>query len=394
MPRPIEDDAEMPFLDHLEELRKVIIKCVLALAASCFVIGIFTVQFNELLMYPFNKAQADFGQPVALPRVGSVFAPFFVMFEIAVFGGIFVALPFVLYFLARFVAPALTARERSVITPGCVAAVALFASGAALAFFFILPTGIRFSFEVSQMMNWEILYDLENYYSSVVWVPLATGVSFELPLLVVILIYIGALKPEFLKKYRRVIFVAIMIFAAVVTPPDPLTLVLLTVPLYLLYEAAVFVGVRLLGRKLKARADEEYEESFRAPAAAGFAGDDPRYSETRFKAEDAPGANALDDSYLNYGDAETMSMKEINALGERNPSSGASPDGGDSSGQPDAEKPSGEPPLPAGWDYDDSPPPPLPEEGGAAPADAGGEPGNPGGKSGSAGSPEEGGGGK
>lgn len=255
------NDGDMPFLDHLEELRKVIIKSVIALFVACVIIGIFTVQFNEMLMYPFERAQEIFKKEVPLPRVGSVFSPFFVMFEISIFGGIFFALPFILYYIGQFIIPALTQRERKVIKPVLCASTLLFTAGAALAFFFMLPIGISFSFKISEMMKWEILYDIQNYYSFIVWVPLATGISFQLPLLIILLIYIGVLTPEFLRKNRRVIFVVILIFSAIVTPPDPLTLILLTIPLYMLYEAAVFIGTRLLSGKIqKEKAEEEAQK--------------------------------------------------------------------------------------------------------------------------------------
>lgn len=255
------NEGDMPFLDHLEELRKVIIKSVIALFVACVIIGIFTVQFNEMLMYPFERAQELFGKEVPLPRVGSVFSPFFVMFEISIFGGIFFALPFILYYIGQFIIPALTKRERKVIKPVLCASTLLFTAGATLAFFFMLPIGISFSFKISEMMKWEILYDIQNYYSFIVWVPLATGVSFQLPLLIILLIYIGVLTPEFLRKNRRVIFVVILIFSAIVTPPDPLTLILLTIPLYMLYEVAVFVGTRLLSGKIqKEKAEEESQK--------------------------------------------------------------------------------------------------------------------------------------
>ena len=333
----------MPFLDHLEELRMAIIKCVAALALSCFIIGIFTVQFNDLLMYPFERAQQMYGKEVPMPRVGSVFSPFFVMFDIAIFGGVFIALPFILYFLGQFLMPALTEREKKVIRPAMCAATVLFAAGASLAFFFILPTGINFSFKISEIMHWEILYDIQNYYSFVVWVPLATGVSFQLPLLIILFIYIGLLSPKTLRKNRRLVFVLILIFAAVATPPDPLTMVMLTLPLYLLYEAAVMVGSRLLSGKIKKEEEEEEEE--RRRAAESYR----RYVEEQSKLEDDYYKHAYDfkndpeggepsgENPQNPenpgGDGDTFdyekyyaySMAEINKLGAKN-SEGGNPE--------------------------------------------------------------------
>ena len=305
----------MPFLDHLEELRMVIIKCVAALALSCFIIGIFTVQFNELLMYPFERAQQMYGKEVPMPRVGSVFSPFFVMFDIAIFGGVFIALPFILYFLGQFLMPALTEREKKVIRPAMCAATVLFVAGACLAFFFILPTGINFSFKISEIMHWEILYDIQNYYSFVVWVPLATGVSFQLPLLIILFIYIGLLSPKTLRKNRRLVFVLILIFSAVATPPDPLTMVMLSLPLYMLYEAAVMIGSRLLSGKLKKEEEEEEEE--RRRNAESYR----RYVEEQNKLEDDYYKHAYD--FKNDPDGGEPS-------GE-NPQNPENPDGGEDS---------------------------------------------------------------
>ena len=320
-------DGEMPFLDHLEELRMVIIKCVVVLALSCFIIGIFTVQFNELLMYPFERAQAMYGKEVPLPRVGSVFSPFFVMFDIAIFGGIFIALPFVLYFIGQFLMPALTEREKKVIHPAMCAATLLFVAGASLAFFFILPTGINFSFRISEMMQWEILYDIQNYCSFVVWVPIATGVSFQLPLLIILFIYIGLLSPKTLRKNRRLVFVLLLIFSAIATPPDPLTMLMLTVPLFLLYEAAVIIGSRLLSGKIEKEEKEEEErrrrdeESYRkyVEEQSKLEDDYYKYSAADYSSPEGgePGGGAeeppADDSF-DYEKYYEYSMNEVNRM--------------------------------------------------------------------------------
>lgn len=314
----VDDGAEMPFLDHLEELRMTIIKCAIALVIACVIIGAFVVQFNELLMYPYLKAQADYGQDLPLPRVSSMFAPFFAMFNIAIFGGLFIALPFILYFLGQFVLPALSRRERKVLMPGMLAGIALFVLGTCLAFFFILPTGLRVSFELSELMNLGVLFDASSYYSLVVWVPLGTGLAFELPLFIVILIYIGALKVEFLRKYRRVIFVVILVFCAVVTPPDPITLFLLAIPLYALYEIAVFVGDKLHKMKLARGGDDDEEEDedepesdierYRKKAALPDSGGSSNYSYD--PTSDDEYFKYVDESYKMYQQEYERSQKE------------------------------------------------------------------------------------
>lgn len=255
----VNEDGDMPFLDHLEELRWTILKCVVAVVIACVLVGIFVVPFNDFLMYPFLTAEHNYGQDVPDPRVKSALAPFFVMIEIAFFGGLFIALPFVLYFIGKFISPAFTKKERGVLLPGIFICVALFSTGVLMSFFWMMPIFFEFSFRVCEMFNWEILYDLEAYYSYVVWMPLACGLSFQMPLIMFVLIYLEVLSPEFLRKNWRIIFVVILVASAILTPSDPLTMFLLAIPLYMLYELALLFGTKALKKKIAKRKQEEEE---------------------------------------------------------------------------------------------------------------------------------------
>lgn len=284
---------EMPFLDHLEELRRTVIKCVLVLFLFAVLMGFFAFDINAILMWPFDAAVANLGQHIDRPRTASPFAPFMVYFQIIIFGSLFLSLPFILYFLAQFVLPALTRRERGVLIPGVVAAAVLFVSGALMAFFVLMPIMLGVSFRLSEALEISVLYDASRYYSTVTLLTLGVGVSFELPLLVVILIYVGILKPAFLRKYRRHIFVLLVVFSAVVTPPDPVTLLLMAGPLYLLYELAVFVGEKLLKRKLAHEDVEDGDED----GGEYDPDEDPRYKDRDYKRiEDNP----EDSYYMSY----------------------------------------------------------------------------------------------
>lgn len=357
------ESGDMPFLDHLEELRWTILKSLVAVAVACVVVGIFIAPFNDVLMYPFEKAELNYGRDVPEPRVSSALAPFFVMIEIAFFGGLFIALPFVLYFIGKFIAPAFTRKERKVLLPVIFCCTALFAAGAAMSFFWMMPIFFEFSFRLCDSFGWEILYDLEKYYSYVVWMPLACGLSFQLPIIIYALVYLEVLSPEFLYKNRRFSFVVILVASAVLTPSDPITMFLLAVPLYALYELSIFLGVRTLKGKLERRKKEEAEfeeegrrmyESYRKSVEErrlkniesggdddSYAGEDElekRYSETDFKAEDRGGnpdfdeeaaAREADEAYKNCADdfesydddsAAALSLKEIDArIAKRNP---------------------------------------------------------------------------
>ena len=171
-------------------------------------------------------------------------------------------MPFVLYFMACFIAPGLTDRERKVVRPACFAAFVLFLSGVAVAFYGILPLTLAFSVKFNQVMGFQVLLAASEYYRMVVWFSLATGAIFQFPLIIVILIFIQVLAVEKLKAIRRAVFVGTMIFAALLTPGgDFLSLPLTTGILYGLYELAILVGTHIEKKRRAAElAELEAEE--------------------------------------------------------------------------------------------------------------------------------------
>ena len=173
------------------------------------------------------------------------------------------SMPFVLYFLACFIAPGLTDRERQVVRPACFSAFLLFVSGVAVAFYAILPLTLAFSVKFNQVMGFEVLLAASEYYNMVVWFSLATGAIFQFPLIIVILIYIQVLNTTQLKAIRRAVFVGAMVFAALLTPGgDFLSLPLTTGILYGLYELAIVVGVRIeKKRRAVELAEQEAEQA-------------------------------------------------------------------------------------------------------------------------------------
>jgi sec-independent protein translocase protein TatC len=165
-----------------------------------------------------------------------------VLMQVVLFGGLAVSLPFIIMFTSGFVAPGLTKREKRMLLPGSIAAVFLFLAGAALAFFFIIPVSLKFSALLNDWMNIELLWDVNDYYSLVVMVTLAIGALFQFPLLLVITGYLGILPSSKLRKGRKLVFVIILIVAALLTPGDVIVaLVLLTIPLYGLFEGSIIM---------------------------------------------------------------------------------------------------------------------------------------------------------
>jgi sec-independent protein translocase protein TatC len=236
----------MSFLEHLEEFRWTIGRSVLAFFIGVCVVAFLMPDVGAFLQQPLIQAYGSaqlVGEKLITYKPMGVFSVFI---QVALLGGLVLSMPFVLYFMACFVAPGLTERERQVVRPACLAAFVLFIAGVAVAFYVILPLTLAFSVQFNQVMGFQVLLAASEYYSMVVWFSLATGAIFQFPLIIVILIYIQVISVEKLKAIRRSVFVGSMIFAALLTPGgDFLSLPLTTGILYGLYEMAILVGSRI-----------------------------------------------------------------------------------------------------------------------------------------------------
>jgi sec-independent protein translocase protein TatC len=169
-----------------------------------------------------------------------------------VLGGLALSAPFMLFFAGQFVGPALSEKEKRAVLPLCVAAFVLFFIGAAFGFFLLMPNTIRMAVHLNDFLGFAYRWTAGTYFSTLSWLVIGVGATFEFPLVVVLLVWIGLLTTEFLRKYRRHAIVVIFILAAVLTPdPNPVTQTFLAVPLYLLYEISIIVSSRVEKRKRK-----------------------------------------------------------------------------------------------------------------------------------------------
>jgi sec-independent protein translocase protein TatC len=236
--------AEMPFLDHLEELRWRILWSLLALLITT--IGGFVVvqQFNVigLLMAPIRPY---------LPTEKLVYLgvtdPFMVTLKLALAVGVVTAFPIIAYQAWAFLAPALTTRERRAIIPSLYLGLILFAAGVALSYFVAIPLTIKFmmGFQVASM---EPNITAGFYFSFVIKMLLAFGAIFELPVVVLLLSALGLVTSKFLKAKRRYAIAGMAVLSAVITPGDAITVtVLMMGPLLFLYELSIALA-RLVER--------------------------------------------------------------------------------------------------------------------------------------------------
>lgn len=236
----------MPFLDHLEELRWALLRCLGVFVVACLIVALFISHISTALQFPLNWAYGSAEtarQSLITVRPMGVFS---VLIQVCFLGGLAIALPFMIYFISRFIAPGLTPSELRLLRPGCAAAFVLFVAGAALSFFVVLPMSLAISIRFNNIFGFELLWTASDYYSLVVWMTLAIGLCFEFPLVIVILVYLKILPVEKLVTARRFVFVLILIFAAVLTPGgDPISLTIMSLPMYALYELSIWFGRRI-----------------------------------------------------------------------------------------------------------------------------------------------------
>lgn len=240
------DEKPMGFFDHLEELRWVVLKCVIVYVLFAVVIGVFLKEVNHLLLWPLDRVRVS--QPEFVLDLGttSVTESFTIVIQLCCLGALVPAMPFFFFFMGQFVAPALTKREKRMVLPVCFSSLVLFVAGSLFSFFFLVTSTLRISAELTDMFGFIMRWTPGSYYGTLTWLTIGVGISFEFPLVIVLLVYLGMLRIETLRKYRRHAIVAIFVIAAIVTPtPDPFTQTIFAVPLYLLYEAAIFVGGRV-----------------------------------------------------------------------------------------------------------------------------------------------------
>lgn len=242
------DGAESGLFAHLIELRARLIR---ALAGLMLVF---------VCLLPFaNKLYGWFAQPLLdkLPKGGQLIAvevasPFFAPLKLAFFVAVFAVMPWLLYQAWAFVAPGLYKREKRLAFPLLASALVLFYSGCAFAFFVVLPSVFGFLAHVTPD-GVAMMTDINAYLDFVLVIFLAFGISFELPVALVILVLLGWVTPKQLSEWRGYAIVGIFVVAAVITPPDVISQLLLAIPMCLLYEAGI-IAAKLVGRKSNADA--------------------------------------------------------------------------------------------------------------------------------------------
>ncbi|HEY3404177.1 MAG TPA: twin-arginine translocase subunit TatC [Ohtaekwangia sp.] len=275
-------EKEMTFLDHLEELRWHIIRSVIAiLVFTIFAFVEVKWVFNNIILAP---AKSDFLTWRALCKLGHFLGTedllciqdiqlelqsrymtgqFTITIVAALILGLVLAFPYVVWELWRFIKPGLRLKERKNST-GVVSAVSfLFISGISFGYYVIAPlmVYVMVNYRISDMITNQ--FDITSYVTTVIALVFGTGLLFQLPVVIYFLSKIGMVTPRFLRQYRKHSIVVILIIAAIITPPDPLSQTLIFIPLYMLFEISILISARVERKKKK----EEEEERLREQSA-------------------------------------------------------------------------------------------------------------------------------
>jgi len=239
--------AEGTLISHLLELRDRLLRALAAVGVAFLPCMYYMHELFDFVAQPLLAKLPQGGSLIAT----GVMSPFTTPFKLSVFAALLVAMPYVIYQLWAFVAPGLYRSERRFAVPLLVSAILLFYVGMGFAYYFVFPVMFRF-FASNTPMGVAMMTDINNYLDFVLTMFFCFGLAFEVPVAVVLLVVMGVVRIESLKKNRGYVLIGIFILAALLTPPDAIAQCSLAIPMYLLYEGGILMA-RLMVRR---RADE------------------------------------------------------------------------------------------------------------------------------------------
>jgi sec-independent protein translocase protein TatC len=246
--KPAEPEAEvkLTFLEHLRELRIRLGRALIGIVLGMALVGTFVERIFHLLMravlaaLPANQQQLHFTSSIE---------PLMVYLKVAIYGGVFVAMPWVLWQLWLFIAPGLYKREKKVVLPFLGFGTLLFYGGAAFCLFLVMPVAFPAMLTIANDASLAPMLTMSEQLSLVLAMLLGFGIVFEVPVVIAFLSMVGLVSAGFLSKYRRHAIVVNVIAAAIITPTgDPLNLALMAVPMIVFYEIGIILA-RVLGKK-------------------------------------------------------------------------------------------------------------------------------------------------
>ena len=231
-------NKSMSFIDHLEELRWRIIKILSSIIFGGILTFFFIDFFLELLLKPLDNTNND--NPINL-QVLSVQGMFIIKWSIALIGGVVLAIPVITFQIWKFISPGLYANEKGFVLPLVFFSFVSFLLGIIFSYTILIPYCLNFFASLSgeTVLN---NFSINHYFSFITWLLLGCGIVFQLPVVSFLLSTIGLLTPAFMRHYRRHAIVIIFILSSFITPPDPVSMLVMAFPLIILYELSIGVS--------------------------------------------------------------------------------------------------------------------------------------------------------
>lgn len=247
------DKTKQPFMSHLEELRKRLIICAIAVGIGFVISYIFAERLFQILVTPLARIMPE-GDRLIFTNLPEMFLTYL---KTALICGILLTAPVLFYQLWMFIAPGLYQHEKKFAIPFVVFSTILFVGGALFGYFVVFPFGFKFFLGFANEYI-QALPSVKQYFSFSIKLLFAFGIVFELPVVAFFLSKMGIVTPEFLKKKRKYALLMTFVMAAILTPPDVITQLMMAGPLIVLYEIGILVA--RMARKKKVTEEETTEE--------------------------------------------------------------------------------------------------------------------------------------
>lgn len=234
------EDRAQSILAHLEDLRRMLFRCLLTLVVACVACIPLARPLLRWLQAPLRQVAAQNHYELELITTSPV-EGFMQLVKMVFATGVLVSLPFMVFFVARFVFPGLKPVERKYLAWGGLAGAALFAVGVGFGYFLTLPVAVKFMFYFNNALGTTANWKIDAYLGFVLQLLIGFGLAFELPLILLLLGRLGIVSTAQMRQYRRHVVVGILVLAMVLTPPDVASQMEMAIPLYLLYELCILI---------------------------------------------------------------------------------------------------------------------------------------------------------
>ena len=250
----MDSDDKQPFMGHLEELRKRLIACAIAIGAGFAISYFFAEELFQILIAPLKAVMPEGDRLIftALPEM------FFTYLKVAFISGIMLVAPYIFYQLWLFIAPGLYKTEKKYVIPFVIISTLLFVGGALFGYFVVFPFGFKFFISFTNEYV-KALPSVKQYFGFAVKLLFAFGIVFELPVVIFFLTKMGVVTPALLRKNRKYAILMTFIVAAILTPPDVITQCMMAGPLIILYEIGILVSMTAWKKKQEKKEQEESE---------------------------------------------------------------------------------------------------------------------------------------